>query len=431
MRPRASLAGLLLLSAGCARACARPEPLRVPDAGEALEEASVEPSAYAPSRCTLQAASVSLGDAAVEVGVAARTADGLAVGVRAGDEARVALVRADLGAVQSVNLGLLAADAPPPRPLVLGGDDVYAAFYGQPSGRRTPGSRAVVLSRVDPKAGAAVRVVELPPEAPDDSLAMDAALLAGGVAPRGAVVWDEPAGGKVASAVRMATFAAGKASPPVTLSPPDTDADRPRIVARAAGGYWVVWVAHRALPASDAAALPEGPGEDVGFEWLEVLAVGPDGTPYGAPQRLTAEQGRAGVFDLTPAAGPDAGASAGDFDLFARDAEDTGAQGSGKLLLASVHGGHAAPARVLLDGGVGRGAPVGARAGATAAVVFEDPSGAAVFLPLQPSGGLPSLEPELDPYEVLAPLGADAGALRVVVAREASAELRLARCIPD
>ena len=80
-----------------------------------------------------------------------------------------------------------------------------------------------------------------------------------------------------------------------TISPDASDADSPRLVARAAGGFWVAWLARK--PDEEAPGI-EGPGEPRQFRWVEVMALDAKGEPLGPVRRVGSEKGRAVAFEL-------------------------------------------------------------------------------------------------------------------------------------
>jgi hypothetical protein len=287
-------------------------------------------------------------------------------------------------------------DVPPPLPLVEAERVLTVEYEGTP-----PGRHLVVRDVASP----AKPLAELPREPPDESLAYDGALLRDG---RVVIAWDAPA--DEGSAIFAAVIHDGSVSEAVRLSPPDVDADVPRIVAF--GPTLVAtWIAHRALPRPDAAVTSlEGPGQDLDRTWVEMLAF--DGALHAtSPLRhLTPDTGRIGSFDVMAELSPPA------VTVVARDALELQPGQGGAALLVRVHG-QDVDAPVVLAEHVGRGVPLVERG----LVLYDDPNGRGHMA----AADVTSPEPTLDASRPLALLPSQ----DVLAAAEGGTELRVVRCL--
>jgi hypothetical protein len=187
---------------------------------------------------------------------------------------------------------------------------------------------------------------------------------------------------------------------PVLLSG-ESDAQSPRIVPKAGGGYVVAWLAERPEGAAPGAPSAEGPGEGRTFRWVELVPLDARGQVQGAPLAVSNLRGHVDAFELLPAPEPDA------VDLLAREESEASEGEGGRLLRIRVAGDRIAP-RVLGTGVAPGPADALRRMGAFVAVAFRDASDRAHLLPLDPNvaatHGTPSLEPVLDEARPLAVL---------------------------
>jgi hypothetical protein len=383
-------AASLLLCVGCGRACAAPKP-----AGDdpALALDAAPSSGEVPSRCTLER-EVAIEGSDVELGRMALDGSRALVGARR--NGKVAIAELDVSQpsapLRFVDLAPATGETPPPMPLVVGGK-AFSVGYESDASKRL---RLVLRDVASPSAPAA----QLAPEPADDSLAFDALAAPAGVL----VTWDAPA--EQGSAVFVAPLAAGaKPQEPVRVSPVGSDADTPRF-ARGPAGPVVLYTAHRALPKADAAALPEGPGQDPEHVWVVMQPLGADSRPVGAAVDLTAESGSAAAYDVVPFAN-----GSTDFEVVARDGIELLAGQGGKLLLAAVRNGAPATSTTIADH-VGRGAPA-LFPGTPSVLLFADPSerGRSSLLGDSPT----AFEPVLDGARPLGRIpGAAPGALRLL-----------------
>ncbi|HSQ62212.1 MAG TPA: hypothetical protein VLM85_03320 [Polyangiaceae bacterium] len=410
---RTALASLLLC-VGCSRACAAPEP-QGDDPSPSLDAAPA--SGEVPSRCVLER-EIAVQGTDVELG--RMTLQGTRALVGARHDGQAAIAELDVAQpnaqVRFVDLAPAVGEVPPPMPLIAG-DKAFSVGYERDVSKRL---RLVLRDLAAPSSPAA----ELAPEPADDSLAFDALAGSGRVL----VAWDAPA--EEGSAVFVTSLVAGaKPAEPVRVSPAGADADTPRLAPGAAGPV-VLYASHRALPKSDAAALPEGPGQDPEHVWVAMQPTGPDGRPAGPATNLTAESGAIATYDVVSRPQVMNEAPHGvDFDLIATDGVELGAGQGGKLLLVAVRNGSPAPSITIAEH-VGRGAPA-LFPGSPSVLLFSDPSerGRSSLLGDSPT----AFEPALDGARPLGVIPSVAPAsLRILaVAAPAGAErarLRLLRC---
>ena len=124
----------------------------------------------------------------------------------------------------------------------------------------------------------------------DESLAFDVAI---GVT-KGVVVWDDVPKGRKASSIVLATFdpaTLGKPSKPTAVTPKDTDAEMPRVIARP-GGFWLFWLARRpdvdkSVDFGDTRYQAEG----IDHRWIEAVPLDGVGVALGKPSRLGPSDG--------------------------------------------------------------------------------------------------------------------------------------------
>ena len=347
---------------------------------EASTTAATAPDASAPlpPRCE-ETKALPLDRDLVEYGEALVTKSGVLVGAayekdgkRRAGIVTVAREGDAIGAARLDDAGELAADAPPPDVVLLGGKAIAATY---------PPSKDARELAID-----AWRI----PQQKDDSFAFDVAVRESG---DGLVAWDEdaPAGSSGARGiVKVAPLPFDPKAPPIVASPESSDADSPRVALRP-GGYWVVWIAKKPEPEKDAAPELEGPGERPHLAWLEIAALDAKGSPAGAPLRVTKAGSRIESFDL---------AAQGDsLDVLVKDDEQPADGAGSRLVLVTVRGAES-QVRVVLESGAGRGVPdlLGAR------IAFADLHDHVRLRPLA-AGGRVSVEPALDGARPLAALG--------------------------
>jgi hypothetical protein len=375
----------------CSGMCGAPKP--TPQEDDPVDRDAAPHALEGKPRCDAQAKIALPGS--IELGRARTTGSRVIIGARRGNRAGV--VDVDGVTARFTEVSDATGDVPPPLPLVSGEKKIFVVGYEGTKKNRHLVARDVTAP--DKPLG------ELPPEPADESLAFDAALrLDGSIV----VVWDAPSDD--GSAVMSSVIRDGKATEPARLSPKDVDADMPRVLALGPT-ILAMWIAHRALPKSDAAALPEGAGQDLDKTWVEMLGFD-DGFHATSPLRhVTLDTGRVTQFDLvndTPSVPPS-------IDVVARDGLELHAGQGGTALVVHVAGPEPGAPVVLADH-VGRGVPLFAKGMA----LFDGPDGRgrAVFADsITP-------EPALDGARPLAVLpGGD-----FIVALEEGAELRVVRC---
>ena len=161
--------------------------------------------------------------------------------------ASVALLGRDLTSseqgrsVRIVDLGPTLGDAPPPR---IAWRRARARRGGLHRARMTVRmtTRDTALYAIAGDVATASPVVI--PQQRDDSLAFDLAF----AGPAGLLAWDEATSAS-RGVVRAAVFSKDRAAAARDLSPPDSDAELPRVVA-AGAGFVVIWIARKPEPPS-------------------------------------------------------------------------------------------------------------------------------------------------------------------------------------
>jgi len=429
---KARTPGLRGAVALCVLGACRPAPIAWVDAGSSPGDSHPDTAPqWVAARCRPEQAVLSIDDGGalgdLEIGDAILQGDGQAVGVvhrtAAGRVAGVVLIPRGAGVPRVVDLAPTLGDAPPPR-LASRARDVVAAAYSAPRAGAT-GVRELGLYSITPEA----------PPAPlgtirqqrDDSLAFDLAWEDS----RGIVVWDEAASasrGVVRASVLSADPVIG---PPRDVSPPESDAELPRVVP-GGGGFVVVWIARSPDPSSAGADASESEvvGEARVHGWLEMLTLDERGAARGPVRRLTPASGHVTAYDVEPlAAGPRA-----PILVVARDDGEVVDGSGGALLRVRVAGDAAEPPVALATDGLGRGAPtlVYGVAGQTPSLAWVAAHEHLRLLPLDAEGApgaLPSAEPGMDEARPL--LWLSAGRMLVATPSDPAAQLRVFSCRPS
>ncbi len=411
------------------------------EAPEALPQA---PAVVGPARCRATDGGAAVFEAGgapeLDLGDAVPFAGGVAIALlhrASGDRvAAIALLRPDVDArARVIDLGPTLGDAPPPRLAVRSGE-LVAAFHGAPP--RTAGAaervvagpvRLLVVDAV--AADGSVAPLFSVDEQRDDSLASDVA----SVGDHGLIVWDE-ATREPRGVIRGVTFAGRqKAAASVELSPRESDAELPRVVAFGKG-FAVAWIARGPEAAS---SPPDGSDLEVTGEprtrgWLELLLVDDHGVGVGPVRRLTPPSGHVTAYDLratssAAAAAPGATREAQPMLLLvARDDGEAVDGSGGSLLRVRAFADSAEPPVAFVTDGLGRGAPT---------LVDGDPAWLAWvgageqlrLLPLDAVGapaGLPSAEDGMD--EARPVLALPAGRLLLETPSDAARQLRTFAC---
>jgi hypothetical protein len=233
---------------------------------------------------------------------------------------------------------------------------------------------------------------------------------------KGVVVWDEE--DPAHDAVMASTFdvaSASNATVARAISPPTTDAESPRLLARPDGGYWLAYIA-RAGNGEDSDAREDS--EDIGFRWIEIAQLDVNGSPTGVPRPVTPKAGHVLVFDLAP--GDDGAALL----VYRYDDTPIGASG-GQVMRTLVRAQRVENPAVLVEGDeVGAGVP--SVRGSWLAVT--DAADATRLAPIRGGGDLAAplrAEPDIGTGE---PIAADGD--RLLVARPAgrAVKLQVLRC---
>lgn len=425
--------GALVLALLAAAGCRRGPDVASNGAADAMptarsEEASTAAVAVVSPRCrpTGRALGLTAPDE-LELGAAVPFDGGYAIGLvhrtSAGRVEGVALVDKEVTSARVLDLGPTPGDAPPPV-LAMRGRDLLVAAYALPG---TGDVRPLGLTIVSPNG--TTRALASIPQQRDDSFAFD---VAGGL-----VVWDEAsAGAAPRGVIRGASVGAERAGTSHDMSPPDSDAEMPRIVAlgRDVPRYFVVWIARRPEPTKPADAGPaeEAPGEPRAQSWLEAVTVDGAGVTTGSVRRLTTPTGHVSAFDverLDRETHPTVLVVARD------DGEATDGSG-GTLLRVRLREDGIDPPLAFSGDGLGRGAPALVDASAPW-LAWVGPHEELRLLPLDPAGApsaLPSAEPLLEDARLLAVLGSASGRdagdrLLVGVPGDAAASLRIVACV--
>jgi hypothetical protein len=356
----------------------------------------------------------------LEVGDAVPSGEGYAVAIvhrtAAGRVAAVALVDKDVTSARIVDLGVTLGDANPPR-LVRRGKDLLAAGYALPKKSDT---RELSLQVIG--AGGDAKPLATIVQQRDDSLAFD-------MGP-GLVAWDEEtAGSTPRGVVRVAPLSVDHAGPPRDASPPDSDAEMPRVVADGAG-YFVLWMARRPEPASaidaSASTAVEAIGEPRAYSWLEMVTLDAAGAPAGPTRRLTPASGHVSAYDVQalPGEGPPT------LLVVARDDGEAVDGSGGALLRVRARHDGADPPLAFPGDGLGRGAP-SLIDGPLPWLAWIGPHEEMRLLPLDAAGvplAPPSAEALLDEALPLAMLPGGDARMLVAFPGDASAAFRLVAC---
>jgi hypothetical protein len=449
---------------GDADADAAPDDLEIGDAIEAPAGMPARTPSGTPTRTPTRTV----------VSLLHRTARGLeaAVGfVSTGDESHGAK------SFDVIDLGPTLGDAPPPRVILAGGDLIAGAYSIAPDAVAANGNaKARHLSLYDVSPTGEAKVILDVPQQHDDSLAFDLALVGAGFAhpappPAGApsgpparssvvVIWDEasraghgviramtlPLGDRTSFSAAPSPSALASAASAHDVSPPESDAEAPRLVRYGAGSI-VLWIARKPEPGvpTDAAEV-EATGEARSFGWLESVALDERGILAGPVRKLTPASGHVSAYDVRtlPAA------ERPTLLVVARD-DGEGVDGSGgELLRVRIAGDAVEPPVAFPSDGLGRGGPALVD-GDPPWLVWIGPHEQLRLLPLDAEGapaGKPSAEDEMSEARPLAFLrdavrGAAAaagasgdpsagGARRVLVASplDPAAQLRVFACTP-
>jgi hypothetical protein len=290
---------------------------------------------------------VALGDAGsedLELGAGIPYAGGYAVGFsrRVGNARRAAVVflgPGPWGAARVVELGPVLVDAPAPLLARRTGDLLVATFVAPPRELHSAEHRSVAVYALSSDAGPSL--LNAVGQA-DDSAVTDIASDGSGVF----VVWDEAsaAGRGIIRGVRVGH----QDSAAVRLSPAESDAEQPRLVAGGVG-YTLLWIA-RSPEQTASADASEVPGDERAFGWLQSVELGTVGQVLGPARDLTPRDGHVSAYDARRL-------SDQTLLVVARDDGEAADGSGGSLLRVRVHGSTIEPPRKLPVDSVGRGAP--------------------------------------------------------------------------
>jgi len=407
------------IAVGCKQSRPAPQAAAV-DAGE-VAPPPLAPAPVAPARCALvdgAAARLAEGAERVEIGDAVARANGVALGVirsgSGGATAGVALVTATPLGARFLAAASVSPDADPPKPLVRGEEVSALTIEHSRRDGGAPRATSLVLATL----------AEGKPPAPAATIAVrgDEPLADAVASPSGVLVaWEEDAADRGVVLVAMA------GEKPRAVSPETTDADAPRVALRP-GGFWVVWLAHKAdsTRSADDEHRLEAPAEKRTSQWIEIVALDDHAAPLAPARPLTGPSGHIGGFDL-------ATRPSGELDVLARDDEQPTEGAGGRILRITLHGERgetADPAAVVVADGVGRGAIdlVTARNGADAWLAFADVADHTRLVALGDARaplGAPSGEAALDSARLL---GVTAPDTLLAAFPSEDAQLRLVRC---
>jgi hypothetical protein len=345
-----------------------------------------------------------------EVGEAVALASGFAVGAIHAENGAPMMSVVEIGpdgrGGKVISLGAARGDVEPPRLAVRGALLIAGVLEPERDGR------AIRLAAIDSDHvtwGARVH------ETKDESQVFDLAI--GDT--RGIVVWDEDAAN--GGAVRMSTFDAANPSattPPRTISPDQSDAEAPRLVARP-GGFWLGYLARRA-ESEDEDAEARFQAEAIGFRWVELIALDENGSPVGPARAVTPKDGHVMLFDMAP--GPDNSAI-----IAWRDDDAPGGATGGPVMRVIVRPSSIDEPSVLVEDVSRAGAPnlVGSW------LAIADAAGPTLLGPISNTGALTGplvVEPDLGSGE---PLATSANTLLVARPMDRTVTLAVVRCKPD
>jgi hypothetical protein len=363
----------VIACSGCA-ACGKTPSADVPSDGDAPGRVDARTVVAARCRPTQRELALEhLEDA--EFGDALAFPGGIAVGVAhrtsAGRMSALAILPPGLQTPRLVDLAPILGDAPPPRVAWRGPDLLVSDYLLRPKAERPDGAHELAVFAVNPTApppsepgvgAASLDPIATVPRQRGDSLAFDLAHSAG----RTLVVWDETAVVGAPRGVIRAVLRSGNGDEPARdVSPPESDAEEPRVLPNGAG-FVVLWLArrpeHGAAPersAADSAGSPsqatEVTAEARAFSWLEMVSLDANGAQVQPARRLTSATGHVSAYDVAVTTEERHSTSA--VVVVARD-DGEAVDGSGGALLRVRVGDDAPDAVVELPtDGLGRGVP--------------------------------------------------------------------------
>jgi hypothetical protein len=417
---RAAIAAALLCAMPAAAGCRKPPGQEAADdADDAQAPAAPADDARAaqarpttlPARCPKEGHAIALGDAGpksdVELGDALETPSGYAVGFARREGPRVRAAVALLGArgaepARVVELGPIREDFPAPW-LALRSGELLAAVLQVPTAPDRPqGTAALTIYSL---ASEPFAILATLPQPVDDSMASDFASFGRDLF----AVWDE-AGGANHGVIRGAAVTAADPKPkPRDVSPPDSDAESPRILAEPAG-YDVFWIA-RAPEIETVVDASEAIGETRGFGWVQEVPIDASGAARGPVRDLTPRTGHVSAYDVRAFA-------SGSAVVVARDDGEVAGGSGGPLVRVAIHGNSVEPAQRLAVNGVGYGAPTFVD-GSPPWLAWMARDEQMRVAPLDPAGALrggESAEPAMSEARPVAVWPSPSGALKWLIA---------------
>lgn len=307
---RAAILAFCTCLAACG-SCSKDTAPETPDAVAPLGSTSATVVAEPLPRCRKSTERLPIPGEEVIVGDIAVASTGLLAGiVRMNGGKRVAsILKAPLAldSQTTVDIGTPIGDDPPPSPR-WNGTTPWVAFIASHSADAGAKQRELRIAQLG-DSGLAGKAFTILTQA-DESTAFDVAWTDGGA---GLFTWDEDGppivvkedGGAPAKKkdsvdptpargiVKVQALTDGATA---RIASPDTsDADSPKLIARANGGFWLAWLARK--PDEEASGV-EGPGEPRQFRWVEVIPLTATGEPAGPVRRASSEKGRAVAFEL-------------------------------------------------------------------------------------------------------------------------------------
>ncbi len=333
-----------------------------------------------PARCSAVKNKAPLG-VLLDVGDAVSTSDGFAVGLlRDKNVFSVASASADLSKITFADIGPAHHEASPPQPF-LWENNVYIAWIDSGElrlGRLDAGKIAMIGDEIiDPRTYSAKNPLS-------DLPAFDVATNGD----RGIVVWEQlyPTRGEIhAMTFTKSGFdhASDGGVSYLTISPPTSDADSPRLAPHG-DGYWIAWTARAPEPTVDSGI--EGPGESPSYRWLEAATLDANGSRTSDPKKLTPTQGHIAGYDLATHDGTS--------EVVARDAQEASAD-EGTALFRITLTGNPSSLDPIANSGIGRAVPVVFGSSLATWALVPDTNDAMTLFPIAPAKAPASVEPLL------------------------------------
>lgn len=419
--------------AGCRRVASQESAPAIDEPSTQGDAQDAAPTGNAPrelsARCPKGGRPIALGDAGsqgeIEIGDTLEYDRGLAVGfaIREGAKrtAGVALLEPEAtGAAKIIELGPVVDDAPAPL-LARRSGDLLAAVFGVPPGRaHGGGDRELTIYAVGSDHADSLTSFDKPT---DDSMAIGVA----SDGPDAFVVWDEASRAR-GGVVRGAPVTSRAVKAVVRdISPPESDAEDPRIVVDGAG-YSVIWIA-RSPEAPTWVDAAEVTGVARSFGWLQRVEIDPLGAVRGPASDLTPRSGHVSAYDARMFA------ATGELVVVARDDGEAIDGSGGALLRVRARGAAIEPVQSVAVDGVGHGAPAFVD-GKPPWLSWMGHDEQLRLLPLDAAGlpsGLPSSEGALSearPLAVMASPSEATGHWLVATPTDPAGPLRLVECAP-